>query len=91
MPSTFLSGATAVPVIGGGLGNPQGAVTLIRKGNEEEVKKAFEVAELCKGARFLIRGLVIARIARRQIANFRVLSRSIKCIAFISSYINTST
>jgi hypothetical protein len=46
----MLSGATAIPVAAGGLGSAQGAVTLVIKGAEEEVKKAFDAAESCKGA-----------------------------------------
>ena len=46
----ILSGATAVPVAAGGLGGAEGAITLVLKGNEEQVKKAIEFVEQSKGA-----------------------------------------
>jgi len=47
----IVSGATAVPVAAGGLGGAEGAITLIIKGSEEQVKKAIDYAEQSKGAK----------------------------------------
>jgi hypothetical protein len=47
----ILSGATAVPIGAGGLGGAEGAITLVIKGTNEQVKKAIEYAEQSKGAR----------------------------------------
>jgi hypothetical protein len=47
----ILSGATAVPIAAGGLGGAEGSITLILKGNEEQVKKAIELVEQSKGAK----------------------------------------
>jgi len=47
----ILSGATAVPMAAGGLGGAEGAVTLIIKGANEQVKKAIDYIEQSKGAR----------------------------------------
>jgi len=47
----ILSGATAIPFSAGGLDGAEGSVTLIVKGEEEQVRKAIEYAEQCKGAR----------------------------------------
>lgn len=47
----ILSGATAVPIAAGGLGGAEGAITLIIKGSEEQVKKTIEFIEQSKGAR----------------------------------------
>ncbi|MBA7573592.1 hypothetical protein ES708_15390 [subsurface metagenome] len=46
----ILSGATAVPIAAGGLGGAEGAITLIIKGTNEQVKKAIEFIEQSKGA-----------------------------------------
>jgi hypothetical protein len=46
-----LSGASAVPIASGGLGGAEGAITLILKGNADEVMKALDFVELSKGAR----------------------------------------
>ena len=47
----ILSSATAVPIAAGGLGGAEGAVTLIIKGSEAQVKKAIDCVEQSKGAR----------------------------------------
>ena len=47
----ILSGAAAVPVAAGGLGGAEGAITLILKGNAEQVKKAIKLVEQSKGAK----------------------------------------
>ena len=47
----ILSGATAIPIAAGGLGGAEGAITLIIKGNEEQIKKAIDFAEQSKGAK----------------------------------------
>jgi hypothetical protein len=47
----MLSGATAVPVASGGLGGAEGAVTLVLKGTDEQVKSAIRFVEQSKGAR----------------------------------------
>ncbi len=47
----ILSGATAIPIAAGGLGGAEGAVTLVIKGEEEQVTKAIEYIEQSKGAR----------------------------------------
>jgi hypothetical protein len=49
----ILSGAKAVPIAAGGLGGAEGAITLIIKGSDEQVKKAIDYAEQSKGARLL--------------------------------------
>jgi hypothetical protein len=46
----MLSGATAIPIAAGGLGGAEGAVTLVIKGNDEQVNKAIEYIEQSKGA-----------------------------------------
>jgi hypothetical protein len=47
----ILSGATAVPIAAGGLGGAEGTITLVIKGNEEQVKKAVDFVEQSKGAK----------------------------------------
>ncbi len=47
----ILSGAIAVPIAAGGLGGAEGAITLIIRGNEEQVKKAINFVEQSKGAK----------------------------------------
>lgn len=47
----LLSGATAIPIASGGLGGAEGAVTLVIKGTEKQVKKAIKFIEQCKGAK----------------------------------------
>lgn len=47
----ILSGATAVPMAAGGLGGAEGAITLVIKGTNEQVKKAIDCVEQSKGAR----------------------------------------
>ncbi len=46
----ILSGATAIPIAAGGLDGAEGAVTLVLKGEEEQVSKAIEYVEQSKGA-----------------------------------------
>ncbi|MFC2069676.1 hypothetical protein ACFLTB_00665 [Chloroflexota bacterium] len=46
----ILSDATAVPIGAGGLGGAEGAITLVIKGNDEQVKKAIDYIEQSKGA-----------------------------------------
>jgi hypothetical protein len=47
----ILSGATAVPIAAGGLGGAEGAITLVIKGEEEQVKTAIGFVEQSKGAK----------------------------------------
>ena len=47
----LLSGATAVPIAAGGLGGAEGAITLVIKGEEEQVRKAIDFVEQSKGAK----------------------------------------
>ena len=47
----ILSGAVAVPVASGGLGGAEGAVTLIIKGSNKQVKDAIKLIEQSKGAK----------------------------------------
>jgi hypothetical protein len=47
----LVSGAEAIPIAAGGLGGAEGAVTLVIKGDEAQVKKAIEFVEQSKGAR----------------------------------------
>jgi hypothetical protein len=47
----MLSGATAVPIASGGIGGAEGAITMIVKGHEEQVKRAIEFIEQSKGAK----------------------------------------
>ncbi len=47
----ILSGATAIPISSGGLDGAEGAVTLVIKGEKEQVEKAIEYVEQSKGAR----------------------------------------
>jgi hypothetical protein len=47
----ILSGAKAIPIAAGGLGGAEGAVTLVIKGNEEDVRRAINHAEQSKGAK----------------------------------------
>jgi hypothetical protein len=46
----ILSGARAVPIAAGGLGGAEGAITLVIKGNKEQVSKAIKHIEDSKGA-----------------------------------------
>jgi hypothetical protein len=46
----ILSSATAIPIAAGGLGGAEGAITLVIKGNDDQVKKAIEYVEQSKGA-----------------------------------------
>ena len=45
-----LTGATAVPIGAGGLGGAEGAITMIIKGDDEQVPKAINYIETVKGA-----------------------------------------
>jgi hypothetical protein len=47
----ILSGARAVSIAGGGLGGAEGAVTLVIKGDKEQVTQAIQNVEDSKGAR----------------------------------------
>lgn len=47
----ILSGATAIPIAAGGLDGAEGSVTLVIKGEKEQVSKAIEYVEKSKGAR----------------------------------------
>lgn len=46
----ILSGATAIPVAAGGLGGAEGAITLVIKGEKDQVNKAIGFVEQSKGA-----------------------------------------
>jgi hypothetical protein len=46
----ILSGASAIPISGGGLGGAEGAVTLVIKGEKNQVTKAIQEVEDVKGA-----------------------------------------
>lgn len=46
----ILSGATATPIAAGGLGGAEGAITLVIKGNNDQVTEAIKYGELSKGA-----------------------------------------
>lgn len=46
-----LSGAQAIPIASGGLGGAEGSVVLVIKGEREQVCRAIEHVESCKGAR----------------------------------------
>jgi hypothetical protein len=47
----ILSGATAVPIASGGLGGAEGAITMVIKGDDEQVTKAIDFVEKSKGAK----------------------------------------
>ena len=47
----ILSGAVAIPISAGGLGGAEGAVTLVIKGEKEQVTKAIQKIEDSKGAK----------------------------------------
>jgi hypothetical protein len=47
----ILSGAIATPIAAGGLDGAEGAITIVVKGESEQVTKAIEYAEQSKGAR----------------------------------------
>jgi len=47
----ILSGATAIPIASGGLGGAEGAITLVVKGNKDQVTKAIQYIESSKGAK----------------------------------------
>lgn len=47
----ILSGALAIPIGAGGLGGAEGALTMVLKGNEEEVRKAIYHVEKAKGSK----------------------------------------
>jgi len=47
----ILTGATAVPISAGGIGGAEGAVVLVIKGEDAQVKKAIEYVEQSKGAK----------------------------------------
>lgn len=46
----LLSGAKGVPIAAGGLSGAEGSVTMVIKGAPEQVERAIEVVEACKGA-----------------------------------------
>ena len=46
----IMSGATAIPISAGGLDGAEGSVTLVIKGEKEQVSKAIEYAEQSKGS-----------------------------------------
>jgi hypothetical protein len=48
----ILTGATAVPLSMGGLGGAEGAITMIIKGDDDQVTKAIRYIEAVKGAQF---------------------------------------
>jgi len=47
----ILTGATAIPIAAGGLGGAEGAIIMTIKGNSEQVGRAIDFVEQCKGAR----------------------------------------
>lgn len=47
----ILSGATAIPIAAGGLDGAEGSVTLVIRGEKEQVSQAIEYVEQSKGAR----------------------------------------
>lgn len=47
----ILSGAATFPISAGGVGGAEGSVTLVIKGSDQQVLKAIEYAEQCKGAK----------------------------------------
>ena len=47
----ILSGAVAVPIASGGLGGAEGAITMVLKGSDEQIKRAIEFVEQSKGAK----------------------------------------
>ncbi len=47
-----LSGAHATPIASGGLGGAEGALTLVVRGQGDQVRRAFEFVEQSKGAKF---------------------------------------
>jgi len=47
----ILSGATAIPISAGGLGGAEGAITLVIKGDKQQVNQAIQTIEDSKGAR----------------------------------------
>lgn len=47
----ILTGAEAVPIAAGGLSGAEGAVCLVIKGEDEQVRHAIDLVEQCKGAR----------------------------------------
>ncbi len=47
----ILSGATAIPIAAGGLAGAEGSVTLVLKGDKDQVTKALEYIEQSKGAK----------------------------------------
>jgi hypothetical protein len=47
----LLSGAAAIPIASGGLGGAEGAITLVIKGTNPQVKKAIKFIEQSKGAK----------------------------------------
>jgi len=46
----ILADCDAIPIAAGGLGGAEGAVTLVVKGSDENVKRAVSYVERCKGA-----------------------------------------
>jgi hypothetical protein len=47
----ILTGAEAIPIGAGGLSGAEGAITLVIKGDEAQIKKSVEYVEQCKGAK----------------------------------------
>ena len=47
----ILSGTTAVPISAGGLGGAEGSITMVMKGEKEQVTKAIDHIEQSKGAK----------------------------------------
>lgn len=46
----ILTGAEAIPIGAGGLSGAEGAICLVIKGEDEQVREAIELVEKCKGA-----------------------------------------
>jgi hypothetical protein len=47
----ILANATAIPISAGGIGGAEGAITMIIKGDDEQVNRAVKYIEECKAAR----------------------------------------
>ena len=47
----MLTGADAIPIAAGGLGGAEGSLSLIIKGEEEEVRKGIDLVKSVKGAK----------------------------------------
>lgn len=70
-----LSGADAIPIAAGGLGGAEGAITLVIKGTEDQVKQAIDFVEQSKGSRLPQLRLLNCRECPSEDCKFPVINK----------------